>query len=267
LSGVDPKQQQLRLKAMKPLREILHRRMDDRTLRWCLTLFPTEAYAQDAEMSLTDLEDFAYKACLVDKADPIAAWKRIQRSQDKIATFLNGAKKIRVVAKETDLTLSVAGRTWINCCGTENMPDGEVFTGPVEDSANGTILYSFPACHNGREVENIHLTFKDGKAIKASASKNEDFLIKMLDTDSGSRFLGEFAFATNTGIRQFTKNILFDEKIGGTIHLAVGSSYGESGGLNKSVVHWDMICDLRQGGKVYVDGKLFLKDGEFVKKS
>ncbi len=266
LSGIDPSRQQQRMKGVKPLRDILHHRMSDGSLRWCLTLFPTEAYAQDAEMSLTEFEDFVYRACHVDLQDPVAAWKKVQRNQEKMVQFLNGTKKIRIVAKDTDLSFSVQGRTWINCCGTENMPDGEVFTGPVENSAEGTILYSFPACHNGREIENVHLTFKKGKVIQAHASKNEDYLNKMLDLDEGARYLGEFAFATNRGIQRFTRNILFDEKIGGTVHLALGASYPESGGVNKSVLHWDMICDLRKAGKVYVDGKLFLKDGEFTQK-
>ncbi|MCB9768180.1 MAG: aminopeptidase [Candidatus Omnitrophica bacterium] len=264
LSGVDPKKQQQRLKAMKPVRDIMHRRMDDESIRWCLTLFPTEAYAQDADMSLSDFEDFVYKACKVDQKDPIAAWKKVRREQEKMVNYLTGKKKIRIVGKETDITFEVRDRTWINCCGTENMPDGEVFTGPVEDSANGTILFSFPACYNGREVENVHMTFKEGKVVKATATKNEAFLNELLDMDAGARFLGEFSFATNRGIQQYIKNILFDEKIGGTVHFAVGSSYGESGGKNKSTLHWDMVCDLRQGGKAYVDGKVFLRDGEFV---
>jgi aminopeptidase len=264
LSGVDPARQQMRIKGLKPVREILHRRMEDRSLRWCLTLFPTEAYAQDAEMSLSEFEAFVYGACKVDHKDPIAAWKRVRREQEKMVEYLTGSKKIRIAAKETDLTFSVKERSWVNCCGTENMPDGEVFTGPVEDSAEGKILFSFPACHNGREVENVHLTFEAGKVVEAHASKNQDYLYKMLDLDRGARFLGEFSFATNRSIQRFTRNILFDEKIGGTVHFALGSSYGESGGKNKSALHWDMICDLRQGGKAFLDGKLFAKDGHFL---
>ncbi len=264
LSGVDPAQQQLRLKGLKPLRDVFHRRMDDGSLRWCLALFPTEAHAQDAEMSLSDFEDFVYTACKVDVADPVAAWKKVKRQQNKMVEFLTGTRKVRITAPGTDITLSVKDRSWINCCGTENIPDGEVFTGPVEDSANGTIQYSFPACLNGREVEGVCLTFKDGKVVKAHATKNEEYLLKMLDIDKGARFLGEFSFATNRSIQRFTRNILFDEKIGGTVHLALGASYAESGGTNKSVLHWDMICDLRKGGRAYVDGKLFLKDGEFT---
>jgi aminopeptidase len=264
LSGIDPRKQQQRMRGLKPVRDILHRRMDDGSLRWCLTLFPTEAYAQDASMSLSEFEDFVFNACKVNNSDPVSAWKKVQRDQKKMVEYLNGARKIRVVAGETDITFSVKERTWINCCGTENMPDGEVFTGPVEDSAEGAILFSFPACHNGREVENVRLTFKKGKAVEARATKNQDYLNKMLDLDGGARFLGEFSFATNRDIQRFTRNILFDEKIGGTVHFALGSSYAESGGKNKSTLHWDMICDLRQGGKAYVDGRLFLKDGRFI---
>ncbi len=264
LSGVDPKKQQLRLKGLKPLRDVFHRRMDEGSLRWCLTLFPTEAHAQDADMSLADFENFVYTACKVDVPDPAAAWRKVQRQQQKMVEFLNGTRKIRIIAPGTDITLSVKGRSWINCCGTENLPDGEVFTGPVEDSANGTIQFSFPACLNGREVEGVCLSFKDGKVVEAHARKNEEYLFKMLDIDSGARFLGEFSFATNRGIQRFTRNILFDEKIGGTVHLALGASYAESGGRNKSVLHWDMICDLRQDGRVLVDGKLFFKEGEFT---
>ncbi|NUN98137.1 MAG: aminopeptidase [Candidatus Omnitrophica bacterium] len=264
LSGMDPKRQQERMLGLKPLREVLRRRMDDKTLRWNVTLFPTEAHAQDADMSLSEFENFVYAACKADRPDPVSAWKRIRREQKRIVEFLTGRKKIRIVARETDLTLSVAGRAWVNCCGTANMPDGEVFTGPVEDSAEGTILFSFPACREGREVEGVHLTFQAGKVTAARASKNLEYLNAMLDLDSGSRYLGEFSFATNRDIQRFTKNILFDEKIGGTVHLALGSSYAETGGKNRSVLHWDMICDLRQGGRAYVDGKLFLKDGAFV---
>jgi len=264
LSGADPKKQQQRVLGQKPLREIFNRRMNEGSLRWALTLFPTEAYAQDSEMSLSDFQDFVYSACMVDRKDPIAAWKRVRGNQEKMVKFLTGTKKVRIVAEGTDIMFGVRDRTWINCCGTHNMPDGEVFTGPEEESANGKILFSFPACYNGREVEGVQLTFKEGHVVKAQASKNQEFLESMLDLDSGSRYLGEFSFATNRAIQRFTKNILFDEKIGGTVHFALGSSYAESGGTNESVLHWDMICDLREGGKAYVDGKLFLKDGEFV---
>jgi aminopeptidase len=178
--------------------------------------------------------------------------------------WLNKAREIHVIGPDTDLKLEVTGRKWENCDGHKNFPDGEVFTGPIEESVNGHIRYTYPACGSGREVEDVRLWFKDGKVARATAAKNEGFLLKMLKTDKGARYVGEFAFGTNYGIRRFTRNILFDEKIGGTIHLALGKGLPESGSKNKSAIHWDMICDLRKGGEVRVDGTLFLKDGKIV---
>lgn len=166
--------------------------------------------------------------------------------------------------KDTDLTVSVAGRKWINCAGKENFPDGEVFTGPIENSAEGYIRYSFPASHGGREVDDIQLWFKKGVVVKATASKGEPFLQSMLDMDAGARKIGEFAFGTNYGVKHYTKNTLFDEKIGGTIHIAVGSGYPETGSKNQSSLHWDMMCDLRKNGEVYADDELIYKNGKFL---
>jgi aminopeptidase len=215
-------------------------------------------------MSLREFEDFVYSGCLVHEPDPIKAWKKISREQQHIVDWLNKARKIHVVGPDTDLKLEVTGRKWINCDGHENFPDGEIFTGPIEDSVNGHIRYTYPACAYGREVEDVRLWFKDGKVVKATAAKNEEFLLKMLKTDKGARYVGEFAFGINYGIQRFTKNTLFDEKIGGTIHLALGKGYPESGSKNQSAIHWDMVCDLRQGGEVRVDGTLFLKDGKIL---
>ena len=173
-------------------------------------------------------------------------------------------KKLHVIAKDTDITVSVTGRKWINCYGKENFPDGEVFTGPVENSAEGYISYSFPASHGGRLVENIQLWFKKGKVVMAKSTSGEKFLNSMLDMDKGSRYIGEFAFGTNYGVKKYTKNTLFDEKIGGTIHIAVGSGYPETGSKNKSSLHWDMMCDLRKNGEVYADGELIYKKGKFI---
>jgi aminopeptidase len=233
-------------------------------VHWTGTLHPTQAFAQDAEMSLREFEDFVYKGCLVHEPDPIKAWKKISREQQRIVDWLNKARKIHVVGPDTDLKLEVTGRKWVNCDGHQNFPDGEVFTGPIEDSLNGHIRYTYPACIYGREVEDVRLQFKDGKVVKATAAKNEEFLLKMLETDKGARYVGEFSFGTNYGIQRFTKNTLFDEKIGGTIHLAVGKGFPESGSKNKSAIHWDMVCDLRDGGEVRVDGTLFLKDGKIL---
>jgi aminopeptidase len=264
LTSADPAKQSRRSVAMRPLSDRLLERAAKKKLRWSGTLYPTQAFAQDAEMSLREFEDFVYKGCLVQEPDPIKAWKKISKKQHRLADWLNKAKKIHVVGPDTDLKLEVTGRKWINCDGHENFPDGEIFTGPIEKSVNGHIRYTYPACYFGREVEDVRLQFKEGKVIKATAAKNDKFLLKMLESDKGARYVGEFAFGTNSGIQRFTKNILFDEKIGGTIHLALGKGFPESGSKNKSAIHWDMVCDLRKGGEVRVDGTLFLKDGKIL---
>jgi aminopeptidase len=264
LTNADPARQARRAVAMHPLSDRLLERAAKKELRWAGTAYPTQACAQDAEMSLREFEDFVYKACLIHEADPIKAWKKISRKQQRLTDWLNKARGIHVIGPDTDLKLKVTGREWINCDGHENFPDGEIFTGPIEDSLEGHIKYTYPACHYGHEVEDVRLWFKKGKVVKATAGKNEQFLLKMLDSDKGARYVGEFAFGTNPGVQRFTKNILFDEKIGGTIHLALGTGYPESGSKNRSAIHWDMICDLRKGGEVYVDGTLFLKDGKIL---
>ena len=264
LTGVDPKNQAISSAAQQEIRDIFFQRAAKKELRWCLTQYPTNASAQDAEMSLEEYEDFVFKAAHVNERDPIAYWKKIYKNQEKIRKFLEAKKKLHVVAKDTDLTVSVASRKWINCHGKENFPDGEVFTGPVENSAEGYISYSFPASHGGRLIEDIKLWFKKGKVVKAKASKGEKFLNSMLNMDNGSRYVGEFSFGTNYGVKNFTKNTLFDEKIGGTIHIAVGSGYPETGSKNKSGLHWDMVCDLRKNGEVYSDGDLIYKNGKFL---
>jgi len=258
LSRVDPKKQARISKASKPVREQIIQK------KWAITLFPTQAHAMDADMSLTDFEDFVYQATFCDHQNPIASWKALKKRQDKLIAKIKGAQEVRIVGPDTDLTMSVKGRTFINSPGTHNMPSGEIFTGPVETSADGFIRYDFPVCHGGREVDGIRLVFRKGKVVEASAEKNEKFLLAMLDMDPGARRLGELGIGTNFGIQRFIKNILFDEKIGGTIHLALGQSYAETGGVNKSALHWDMIKDLRKGGTLYVDGKVFQKNGRFV---
>jgi len=264
LTNVDPGRQSRRAVALRPLSDRLLERAAKKELRWTGTLYPTQAFAQDAEMSLREFEDFVYKACLVHEPDPIQCWRKISKEQQRLVDWLNKAKQIRVIGPDAELELEVTDRTWINCDGHENFPDGEIFTGPIEDSINGYIRYTYPACAYGREVEDVWLWFKEGKVVKATAGKNEEFLLKMLETDAGACYVGEFAFGTNPGIQRFTKNTLFDEKIGGTIHLALGKGYPESGSKNKSAIHWDMVCDLRKGGEVWVDGILFLKDGKIV---
>ncbi|HEY1276656.1 MAG TPA: aminopeptidase [Thermoleophilaceae bacterium] len=264
LSGADPKKQARAQKARRPLLETMMRRTASGEYRWSLTLFPTHAYASEAGMSLKQYEDFYYAACLVGDSEPVTAWQRQSDEVNRLTDWIQGKEEVRVQGPGTDVTLGVAERTWIPCTGEHNMPDGEFFTGPVEDSVNGEIAFSFPASYGGREVAGVKLRFEDGKVVDATADKGEEFLIEMLDTDDGARRLGELGIGTNYGIATGTKEILLDEKIGGTVHLAVGMSYPETGGTNNSAVHWDMVCDLRQGGSITVDGVELQRDGRFV---
>jgi len=264
LSGVDPQREQWRSAAGHPLRRALMQRAAAREARWVGTLFPTAAQAQEADMSLAEYEDFVYRACFVDQPDPVASWRAVSAQQQKLVDWLRGRREVRVEGPNAELTLSIAGRTFINSDGRRNMPSGEIFTGPVEDSVNGWVRFTYPAIYSGREVEGIELRFEQGRVVEASARKNGAFLQKVLDTDPGARYLGEFAIGTNDGIDRFTKSILFDEKIGGTIHMAVGAGYPDTGSTNESAVHWDMICDMRDGGRIWVDGELFYESGRFT---
>lgn len=264
MSAVDPARQSLFTSARNELMATYMSRAASGELDWTLTLFPTEAYAQDADMETEAYADFVLSACKLDRDDPVAAWRELRDEQQRLIDWLDGKSEIRLTGPETDLTLSVAGRGWINSDGRRNFPSGEIFTSPVEDSVNGHVHFSFPVVTAGRLIEDIRLRFENGKVVEATAAKNEEYLIQTLDTDPGARYLGEFAFGTNFDIQRFTRNILFDEKIGGTVHMAVGRGYPETGSTNESAIHWDMICDLRQGGQVTVDGELFQKDGSFV---
>jgi aminopeptidase len=265
LTNVEPRKQALAQGARKDLMATFMERASKGELKWVGTMFPTHSAAQDAEMSLTEYEDFVYGAGHLDDDDPVAFWKATSAKQAKICDYMGGMKEIHVKANGTDLKVNVEGRKWINCDGKENFPDGEVFTTPIENSANGHILYTFPACYGGREVTNVRLEFKDGKVVDFSADKNLDYLTSMIDMDEGARFIGEFAIGTNYNITQFTKNTLFDEKIGGTIHIALGASYPETGGTNQSGLHWDMVCDLRDSGELIGDGEVIYKNGNFIK--
>ncbi|MEM9774947.1 MAG: aminopeptidase [Chloroflexota bacterium] len=263
-SSVGSEAQSLRTAAKREMGETYMRRSASGELRWVGTLFPTAAYAQDADMSLEEFEDFVYGACHADKDDPVLEWHALSDMQQKLVDFLKGKKEVVVKGPNADLGLSIEGRLFINSDGKKNMPSGEIFTGPVENSVNGWVKYTFPAIHNGREVDGIELKFEDGRVVDATATKNQDYLLSVLDTDHGARYLGEFAIGTNYGIQRFTRSILYDEKIGGTMHMAVGASYPETGGVNKSAVHWDMICDMRSGGQIFVDGELFYDSGKFL---
>lgn len=262
-SGIDPRKMALVGQARAPYLERFMERAAKNELRWNLTLFPTQTHAQDAGMSLTDYEDFVFGAGLLDEPDPPESWRKVHEEQQRIAGYLSLHDEIHIVAPDTDLTYRVGGRTWINASGSHNFPDGEVFTGPIEDSASGRVRFTYPAVYGGNEVEDVRLTFRDGKAVDASAARGEEFLISMLDMDEGARFLGEVAFGLNYGIKQFTRNILFDEKLGGTMHMALGKSYPDTGGVNQSALHWDLICDLREG-KVYADGELCYEHARFT---
>ncbi len=264
LSEVDPAKIALRQRARADLTKLFMERAAKGDLKWVGTLFPTHAHAQDAEMSLADYEDFVFGACLPEIDDPVGYWKRFSQWQQRIVDWLAGKSRVRVTGPDTDLSLSVAGRTFENCDGKMNMPDGEVFTGPVENSVEGHVRFSYPAVYAAREVEGVQLWFEGGKVVKATADKNEDFLIKTLDTDEGSRYVGEFAIGTNEGISRFTRSTLFDEKINGTFHMALGRGYPETGSQNVSAIHWDMVCDLREGGEIWVDDQLLYRNGEFV---
>ncbi len=256
--------QQARAKAHSGLIQIQMRREGAGELRRCTTQFPTFAYAQMAGMSLRQYERFLYRACKAHMDDPVAAWQAVEAEQARLVAWLRGKKHVHVRGENIDLQLSIEGRTFINACGKANLPDGEIFTGPVEDSVNGWVRFTYPAYYQGNEVKGIALEFRDGQVVRATAETNEAFLHAMLEMDPGARRLGEFAIGTNRDIQQFTGTILFDEKIAGTVHMAIGQGYAETGSVNRSLVHWDMICDMRQGGEIVVDGTLFYKDGEFV---
>jgi aminopeptidase len=264
LSNVDPAKMVLQRQAGTEMMKTYFARSASGELRWVGTLYPTNAFAQDAGMSLGDYEDFCYGACMPDLDDPVGHWQRFSAWQQKIVDWLDGKQEVHVVGPETDLHLNIAGRTFINSDGKRNMPSGEVFTGPVEESVNGHVHFSYPAIVGGREVSGIRLQFVDGKVVKASAETGEEFLLQTLETDEGARYVGEFAIGTNEGITQFTRQILFDEKIGGSFHMALGRGYPETGSQNQSAIHWDMICDMRAGGEIWVDGELLYKDGAFA---
>ncbi|MEO0125738.1 MAG: aminopeptidase [candidate division WOR-3 bacterium] len=264
LTNIDPKRLAWARKARSPIFERFLTRAAKGELRWCLTAYPDYAQAQDAEMSLEEFAEFIFNAGWLNNPDPIKKWRKFSESQKQTIKILQRKETITIKAPGTDLKLSVKGRRWINCDGKENFPDGEIFTAPVEDSIQGEITYSFPAVYAGKEVAGVKLVFKNGEVKEAKAEKGEEYLKAMINMDPGAKRVGEFSFGTNYGIKKFIKNILFDEKIGGTIHLALGSSYPETGGVNKSGLHWDMICDLRKEGEVYADGELIYKNGKFL---
>ncbi len=249
LTGIDPATVARAARARQPVQEV---RMGK---RWCGTLWPTPALAQDAGMSDDDYAAFVERALFLDRPDPVAAWRELSDRQQTIVDRLNEAREIHIEAPGTDLRLRVDGRTWINSNGRRNMPSGEVFTGPIEDSANGTVRFTIPSSPRGVLVEDVTLTFEDGRVTTATAARGQDYLDAALATDPGARFLGEIGIGTNPGIDRPTGAILLDEKMAGTVHLALGRSYPETGGRNSSALHWDLLCDLRAGGRLTADGE------------
>jgi len=251
LTSVDPKKISLRSKTVRKISDLQIKKDN-----WVICKFPTHSLAQDAEMSLEEMEDFVYDACLKD-------WEKESKKQTKIKKMLDKGKEVRITGEKTDISFSIDGREGVKCDGKRNMPDGEVFIAPVEDTTEGYIKYTYPAIYRGKEVKGVFLRFHKGEVVEAKAEKGEELLKEMINTDKGSNKLGEFGIGLNYDIKEFIKHILFDEKIGGTIHLALGKAYPEGGGKNKSAIHWDMIKDLRRGGKIFIDGKLIQKNGKF----
>lgn len=260
----DSKKTAQRSSAMRHLTEKMLKRSAEGDLNWVIADFPTNALAQEAHMSLDEYTEFLIKACYLHLDNPVEKWQEIHKRQTEIANRLNEKSEIRFVGEKTDITFNVKGRIWKSCAGECNFPDGEVYTSPIEDSANGEIYFDFPQLYRGNEAQKVLLTLKNGKIIDAKAEKGEEFLNNMLDMDKGSRFVGEIAIGTNEMIQDVTGNILFDEKIGGSIHMAAGTSYPDTGGKNVSGLHWDLIKNMKNGGKIYADDELFYENGKFL---
>jgi len=266
LSNVPAERLARRQKAQARLTEAQMRRGAQGALRWLSTLYPTSAYAMEAEMGVQEYQNFFFRACHADEGtpDPVAYWQAIESEQARIVQRFEGHDCVQLRGPNVDLALSIQGRTFVNASGKYNLPDGEIYTGPVEESLQGWVRYTYPAIYQGRVVEGIELTFDKGCAVRASARKNEDLLLRMLESDPGARYVGEFAIGTNFEIDRFTHTILLDEKIGGSFHMALGAGYPETGSRNKSVIHWDMICDMRQDAEIALDGEVVYRDGKFV---
>lgn len=264
LTNVAPERMQAFQRARRPLQQMSMARAAAGDFRWVGTLFPCAALAQEAEMSLRDYEDFVYAATYADTADPVAAWRAVHERQQRWVEWLRGKSDVIMRGPNVDLRLSIAGRTFINSDGRRNMPSGEIFTGPVEESVEGWVRFDYPAIRGGRIVEGVELTFARGEVVKATARVGEAFLRSQIEADDGARSLGEFAVGTNERIQRFTRNILFDEKIGGTMHVALGAGYPETGSRNQSAIHWDFICDMRGEGEIVVDGEVIYRDGKFL---
>jgi aminopeptidase len=235
-------------------------------LRWMSTQAPTQAYAMEAEMGLEAYEDYFYGACYAtaDTSDPVAAWKQVRADQQRYIDRIQGHDQVHLRGPNVDLKLSIKGRTFNNACGIHNLPDGEIYTGPVEDSANGWVHFTYPSVYEGQVVSGIRLKFENGRVVDATSERNQEYMLSLLNTDAGARYLGEFAIGLNYSLNRSTKSILLDEKIGGSFHMAVGAGYPETGSVNRSLVHWDMICDMRREAEMLVDGEVVYRNGAFL---
>ena len=263
LAGVDPKRIARYKRAWAEIFSRVMKRSAEGSYRWCVTVHPTPGMAQDANMSLSDYTDFVYEAGMLHEADPVAFWRAEGKKQEELIAWLKRGKQVTLKGSDIDLSLSIRGRTFEKSDGLYNFPDGEIFTSPVDDSANGWVRFKYPGIYDGQEIENIELWFEGGRVVKEQASRNQALLTSLLNTDEGARRLGEWGIGTNYGITRFSRNMLFDEKIGGTVHFAVGASFPECGGRNESGLHWDMLCDMADS-EIKVDGELFYKNGRFA---
>jgi aminopeptidase len=264
LTSIDPEKRQQNSIAQKPIMETFVKRYGEGSLRWVASLCPTPALAQEAHMSFDEYAEFVFACMNLNADEPVAFWRDFSKEQERICNRLDRVKEVRYIGQDTDLQFRCEGRKWINCDGKNNFPDGEVYTGPIEDSVEGTIRFTYPGIYLGSEVEDIFLRFERGIVVEARAAKGEELLLKLLDVDEGARYVGEIAIGTNGNINRFTKNMLFDEKMGGTVHLAIGAGFPLSGSKNVSGIHWDMLKDMREGGEIYADGKLIYRNGAFL---
>ena len=261
LTGVDPERIARTSKANREIMKTSMERSARGELRWCVTVYPNNANAQDADMSLRDYTEFVYGAGMLNEDDPTVFWQELGKRQSKLVDWLNGRDKVVLKGSDIDLKFSVKDRKFISSDGKYNFPDGEIFTGVVENSVNGWVRFRYPAIYRDQEITDVELWFEEGKVVKEKASKNQPLLTSTLNEDSGSRYLGEWGIGTNYGITKFTKDMLFDEKIGGTIHLAAGAGYPETGSKNVSAIHWDMLCDMSDS-EITIDNELFYKEGK-----
>ncbi|MFQ5979076.1 MAG: aminopeptidase [Candidatus Heimdallarchaeota archaeon] len=261
LTNVPPEKLSRRSAAYREIAEIQFKRAGAGELKWNGSPFATTGIAQEASLSRLEFQELIEKTLFLDKADPIAEWKKVSEQQQRGVDFLNNAEELRIVGDDIDLQMSVTGRKWENCCGMKNLPDGEVFTAPVDDSATGHIRFKYPGIYQGKEIEDIRLKFEKGQVVEAKALKGEELLQTIIKTDSGAERIGEIGIGTNPGVTKLTRSMLFDEKMGGTIHLALGMAYPEVGGTNKSAIHWDILA---QPSEMYADGEIFWKDGKFT---